>query len=133
VNLQNGSDNNTIFYLTGTAINDQGTNNTLTSCSAVDFDYTNAPSAGCQVGIEEQAPQVELSVYPDPVKDQLMVSVGTGTTINEVRIVDMVGHEVGIYAGTANMVLNVSALQAGIYVVHVITDKGDVVRPIMKH
>jgi hypothetical protein len=70
--------NNTYYVQTASAIMDQGTGNTITECGSdmVVFTYGSAPSSDCSiVGIDE-VEGIEMSVYPNPAKDQITLDPG---------------------------------------------------------
>lgn len=124
-------DNNTIYTTDASLVLDQGTGNTIIQCASVVFDYTNAPSNGCAVGIEEEAALVQVQLLPNPVQDLLTITSGNSTVLS-VQVVDMAGRVALNAAGNTQTTIDVAALPAGIYVVQVFTNNGTAVRRVVK-
>jgi len=71
-----------------------------------------------------------VTVYPNPVGDQLQLSVANGITVKTVTVYNALGQKV-ITVGNQT-VINVSALTKGAYFVAVETDKGTATQKIIK-
>jgi hypothetical protein len=126
--------NNNIVYYQGSAANitDGGTGNTITPCTTMVFDYTNAPASGCAVGIDEHAAAIGLKLYPNPVMGALTVEM-SGDLLKEVRVMDMQGREVMDLMGSGIISIDMSRLSAGPYVLRLLTEQGEVRRVVMKN
>ena len=78
-----------------------------------------------------------LLISPNPVKDELRIESaetafgGNQLRINGVEIADLSGKTIYKFSGTRNLI-NVSTLSQGIYVVKIETDKGIVMKKIVK-
>ena len=70
-----------------------------------------------------------LQVYPNPVKDELIIANGK-LPISNIQIFDATGRTVGAYRETTT--INVSALSKGVYFVKIETTEGVVVKKIVK-
>lgn len=74
----------------------------------------------------------DVRMYPLPMRETLNISAGDGL-IMEVMFTNISGATVVVPTETASMVsVDVSTLPAGIYIVVVKTDMGDIVRKVMK-
>jgi len=98
--------------------------------------YIDDVSISSPTGVQEMQLNSALSVYPNPSKGQLSVSLNLPYSENfEVRVFDVMGRsvtniaEVNSLGGTYNVDLSQNA--NGIYFVQVITDKGTVTRKVM--
>lgn len=69
-----------------------------------------------------------ISVYPNPVKDQLIIN--SGQTILDVKIYSILGSEVFSGKGINN--INVSNLKSGVYLVSITTENGQYTKKIIK-
>ena len=98
--------------------------------------YIDDVSISSPTGVQEMQLNSALSVYPNPSKGELSVSLNLPYSENfEVRVFDVMGRtvtniaEVNSLGGLYNVDLSQSA--NGIYFVQVITDKGTVTRKVM--
>ena len=108
------------FYISDiTAIDQYG--DTIPLNAGIDTGYV----AFTPNGIHDISQPVNLKIYPNPAKDQLMVTAGAG--INEVSISDMLGQNVMVQKvnNKQSEIIDVSTLGAGVYVVHVSTISGE--------
>jgi uncharacterized repeat protein (TIGR01451 family) len=71
-----------------------------------------------------------VTVYPNPVSDQLQLSVANGNTIKTVTVYNTLGQKVIIVGNQT--VINLNALAKGAYYVAVETDKGTATQKIIK-
>jgi hypothetical protein len=88
----------------------------------------------CVGGASRPSQEVDLNdtyIYPNPAKDRVEISVPVGVSINEVQLITMSGLVVNTVrefeAG-----IDVSGLNAGIYVLCIKTDKGMITRKFVK-
>ena len=128
-----GSQNTTIYHEgSGAFISDNGTGTMLVPCTTVTFNYANAPAAGCAgVGIEETDPSVAVQLLPNPVRDVLTIT-SDGNTIHGVQLTDLIGHVVRYQAGADVVLMDTGDLPSGVYLVHVHTSNGILVRRVVK-
>ena len=64
-----------------------------------------------------------FSIYPNPVKDQLCLSFAEGNAPESVELYDLQGRLVGMKRNNMETI-DMSAMPAGVYVIHVITTDG---------
>lgn len=83
-------------------------------------------------GIEELSLDNEIQVYPLPVNDILNVTAG-GKTIKSVTVSAMTGMTVtSVNKPATKVTLDLSKISTGIYIISVITEKGNYSRKILK-
>lgn len=70
-----------------------------------------------------------ISVFPNPVKDILNVSSTDNATVTSLKIYDLQGK---LIAETTNNYMNTSNLSAGLYVVKIVTDQGQLTKKFIK-
>ena len=77
----------------------------------------------------------KISIYPNPAKYELKITNYEGK-INNVEICDLTGRTVGVEnfrpLSDGAATINVSSLPQGVYLVKIYTDKGNVVRKVVK-
>ena len=73
---------------------------------------------------------VSVSLYPNPVKNTLQISTENNLTIKRIEIFDVLGEKVLAIKNTNQ--INVSVLATGLLFVKVTTDKGVVVKKMVK-
>ena len=108
------------FYISDiTAIDQNG--DTIPLNADIDTGYV----AFTPNGIHDITQPVNLKIYPNPAKDQLMVTAGVG--INEVSVSDILGQNVMVQKiyNKQSEIIDVSALEVGVYIVHVSTISGE--------
>ncbi len=90
--------------------------------------------AGNNVGVDEQATEAAIAVYPNPTTGQFLVSLPQGEAVRAIRITDVNGRAVKTVAvtGALQYSIDLSALEAGIYLVNVDTANGAVVSKVVK-
>ncbi|MCO5259642.1 MAG: M60 family metallopeptidase [Crocinitomicaceae bacterium] len=72
-----------------------------------------------------------IVVYPNPTQDYLTIS--SFINIDEITIMDLDGHVVNQQTiGSKEIQLGIQSLKSGVYLVRIITDKGSVVKKIIK-
>lgn len=119
-------------YDPAATIIDNGTNSLTLSCfGPLTFDYSNAPSNGCVVGIDENEVLVTVSVYPNPVKDVLYLS-SEDARIQQVSLLDMSGRSMELEFDLMTGVAQVNHLAPGSYFLNIKTDSGDVIKQFLK-
>lgn len=75
---------------------------------------------GCQyVGLEEESPQADLQIYPNPASDYLYFMAGVNMPEATIRILNQQGQEVQYYntevTAEAQLICNVQGLAPGLY------------------
>lgn len=94
------------------------------------IDVTASYSLNCSaVGIGEQENNITLSIYPNPVSNQLILDLDEKIEI--ITIMDIKGKEVKKLT-PANNIVDVSNLTIGIYFLQIQTDKGLVSKKFIK-
>lgn len=124
-------DDNTIYTTDAALVLDQGSGNTIVQCASVVFDYTNAPTAGCAVGVNEGTASVQVQILSNPVSDLLTIT-SNGNTIHGVQLIDLLGHVVRYQAGANVVLMDTGDLPAAVYMVQVHTSNGILVRRVVK-
>jgi hypothetical protein len=77
--------------------------------------------------------QNELSIFPNPVENELTIHSTTDNNINSIQVIDMSGRIcLQTNTNSTNVVLNTSSLVKGIYLVEIISAKGKTVSKIIK-
>jgi hypothetical protein len=136
LNMANG---NNVNIPTG---NFYTTNNPNLTCVEVDdvawsttnwanIDATASFSTNCSVGvgIDEQANNINLSIYPNPVNNQFTIEAEE--QIKSINIIDITGKTVKTLVPTSNTI-DASDLTKGIYLLQVQTNKGLVSKKFIK-
>jgi hypothetical protein len=77
-----------------------------------------------QAEVEESS---ELTIWPNPTKGLLNVSIPNGQTIHAMQVLDLSGHRL-LQPGVATSALNASGLASGTYVLEVQTSQGQKLR-----
>ncbi|WP_188463469.1 T9SS type A sorting domain-containing protein [Bizionia arctica] len=88
-------------------------------------DTYDSSAATLSIPQEEQINQI--SIYPNPASDYIHIS--TSYIIQQVEIFDILGKKVKVVLNSNQIA--VSNLQAGIYIVKVFTDKGEITKKIV--
>ncbi len=83
---------------------------------------------GIGLGIEENTTQVDI--YPNPVNDRLYIKAEI--EIEEVVIYDVYGRQQSTVNGQQSLSIDLSNLSSGIYFVKINTEKGNIVKRIIK-
>jgi uncharacterized repeat protein (TIGR01451 family) len=82
------------------------------------------------LGIDENNSEL-IQLYPNPVNNQLNVS--SETVLKEIHFVSLSGQSVlYMYPESKNALIDMSALNAGIYLVNVVTESGTFVKKVVK-
>lgn len=106
----------------------EGPFNIALQCYASEtLNYINPDFESCVLSTNEQAQNSDLKVYPNPAETDLFVRIPTlQNRIDRLEIYDLHGRLVQDYAITRSsedgMALNISSLQAGMYVVRAWSD-----------
>ncbi len=84
-------------------------------------------------GIQD-TPKETISVYPNPAKDYVWVQ-GTGHKVQDVKVLDVAGKVIPVSFANENdeIKIDISKLNAGIYVLQINTQQGVISRKIMKN
>jgi len=136
VNMKNGGNQNQPFF--------DGRNCPQFSCLVVDdpnaanediFVDTNTTLVGSveacnNLTINEETPQQQLSIYPNPVQDLLNINTNN-TKIIKIEIYDVLGKKVLVTTGDTTQI-DISNLDNGLYLVNIQTEQGVLVKKIMK-
>lgn len=77
-----------------------------------------------------EAKDIQLSVYPNPVRNILYIKAGEGVNVNKVEVLDLLGKVTAIQESTEYV--DMSNFKAGIYMVRVTTDNGIVTKKVSK-
>lgn len=73
---------------------------------------------------------IQLSVYPNPVRNILYIKAGDGVNVNKVEVMDLLGKVTAIQESTEYV--DMSNFKAGIYMVRITTDNGIVTKKVSK-
>jgi hypothetical protein len=87
-------------------------------CNSADEVY-----AICTVGVDEFSNHIDITLHPNPAKDQLIISSTQLDKINEVRIFNQLGKEV-FYSTQLDGPLDIAALLPGLYIVQLKVEHG---------
>jgi hypothetical protein len=99
------------------------------------FDF----SIGFSVGLDEQLPEGEISVYPNPVLNELTIELeGQVNGDARVQIQDVSGRilltdQMNATASFAEYITDVSAYTKGTYIIRISTEKGIYTKKFIKH
>ena len=127
LNVANSNNTNFSYFKTTTNPNltcIEVDNVAYSTTSWTNIDATASFSLNCSstVGVNEQADNHSLSIYPNPAKNELIINNGE-LKIEQVLIFDMTGKTVKTIIGNVNTV-NVSELTRGIYFIQIQTETG---------
>lgn len=124
--------NNTVYIADPADVADLGTNTQITACPVITFTYSDAPSSGClNVAMAETAAPITFDMFPNPASRQLTLATD-GARIERVRVYDMRGTIVLDRSGTFSGKLDVSKFHTGMFVLVADTERGQVVRRLVK-
>lgn len=84
----------------------------------------------CPLGVEETLAEL-VSVYPNPTKDELRVSIPSWIEVDGSAMYDITGRDTGIRLIDGTM--NTSALSPGIYLLKLSTSSGTLTKKIIKN
>jgi len=84
---------------------------------------------GATVGIDETVPLADISIFPNPAQHRVTVDMERSSSqLKEMQLYDMQGRSVAhSFSGTqadARYSLDISGLREGVYMLHLLTDKG---------
>ena len=107
--------------------------------ASIYFDYnlpiiTNVASTTVisNLSVEEFKLESLVSIYPNPVKNELFLNVKNGVTVNTVKIYDLQGHMLLETKAEANRI-NTDQLATGIYMLTINTNQGNLNKKIIKN
>lgn len=88
------------------------------------LNVTNAGDGSHDVGIDDVAASVNMSVYPNPASS--MVTVSAGSAIRSLEVVNALGQKVASVqnVGADRYEMSVSGMESGVYFLSVTTDNG---------
>jgi surface protein len=106
--------------------------------ASIYFDYnlpiiTNVASTTIvsNLSVEEFSLESLISIYPNPVQNELYLNVKKGVTVNTLKIYDLQGH-VLIETKAKTNIINTDKLASGIYMLTVNTNQGTLSKKIIK-
>ena len=76
----------------------------------------------CSVGINENNINNNITIYPNPVKDQLTITT-ENEKINSIKIMDVTGKILQVFTENTTTI-NVADLAKGLYILQIQTEKG---------
>ncbi len=80
------------------------------------FAANNLNPIPCTVGLNEQAGDLKVSVFPNPASDYL--NIQTNQSVSEVRVLNVLGEEALVSSlNENNSLINIQALKSGVYFV----------------
>jgi hypothetical protein len=112
------------------------------NCPAYDIDGEARPypNSSPEIGVDEVQPvgiyepvsanRPAISIFPNPADRELTISVEEGTSISSLNIYDLAGKKVCTGLPTGN-ILDVSALQPGIYFIEIISDLSKTIQKLI--
>jgi hypothetical protein len=75
----------------------------------------------CMVWIPNINLESEFSIYPNPAKKEIFISIKNGTTINEVKIYNQIGQKV-LQKNQMTNTIDISKLRQGMYIIELVTN-----------
>ena len=84
------------------------------------------------LGVNQNDFASSISIFPNPVKNNLIISNNSENTIKSIEIIDLMGKVVKKENGNINNQFNVSDLASGIYSVNIISEQGTAIKKIVK-
>jgi hypothetical protein len=124
--------NTNMYALDEEMVDDQGTNTNLVICSEIIFHLDTAPPNGCMSLSLPEISVSSISIHPNPVADEIMITfhgVAQPATLN---IMDLQGRPWITDRISGDSRMDLSQLPAGIYTLVLDTPTGRVVRKIRK-
>lgn len=105
-----------------------------TASASMHFDNITAKAVGGTAGREDFAAN-SFSVYPNPSSDVLNIDNTVDALLQDISITDMNGRVVKTIklSGQSSAKLNISDLTTGVYMMNIISDKGNVTKKIVKN
>ena len=122
------------FYNYAAAGNGSYTVNLIVTNSCGSDTASKNVNIACLVGLDPGLNTGGFSVYPNPANGILFVQANEGTELSEIRLIDINGREVGVHSesmGQGKFSLDLSELSSGVYVVKVLSSKGEFLRKIV--
>jgi len=136
LNIQNGNNSN----ITATNFNASGNANLSTivvdDVTYATTNWTNVDSSGSfttnsTLGVGSELLNTSISIYPNPTLGMISIDKPYDVKINKIQIYNTIGKEMK-YINKVNSVINVSRLSSGIYFLRVNTNKGVLVKKLVK-
>jgi len=106
--------------------------------SAANFDTFFAANSlsqkACLSGITEETLANNISVFPNPAIDRLVIETSNNEKVNAVKVFDVLGKLLvdNKVEGTERLELNVTDLEKGIYYMEITTGNGKAVKKFNK-
>ena len=123
VNIIEGSLNTTVGILEDVIFIDDGTNTDVTICATVSYDYSIAPSGGCDLTSVTPGPEwASVQVYPNPVSGRASVLMTLPESYRgEILLSDSFGKLVKKWKseGLQTLDLALEGVAPGVYLIHV--------------
>ncbi|MCL2167827.1 MAG: T9SS type A sorting domain-containing protein, partial [Lentimicrobiaceae bacterium] len=99
-------------------------------------DSSNHVKVGIEIGIEEFSEIDGITIYPNPTAGELRIE-WTSEQVNKIEVFDIYGRN--LHSSTRPLVhsstttINISELKAGIYFVKMTTEKGIIIKKVIKY
>ncbi len=93
------------------------------------------PSVACSTNTQDQAVSIYAKVFPNPVSDKLIVSTTPGLFIDQLNVYDYSGKPIlfpNMPSKQSTVELQMNALPTGIYLIEILTEKGRLVKKVVK-
>ena len=82
------------------------------------------------LGLNEFSIENEIILYPNPVSDMLQIKTSKGIELKEVTIYSIQGKKLLV---TSAATIDVSLFTKGVYLVAIVTEKGDIIKKMIKN
>ncbi|MEQ9064081.1 MAG: T9SS type A sorting domain-containing protein [Vicingaceae bacterium] len=82
-----------VSHESNVTVTDNGNPNVIQQCASVVFDYTNAPTSGCDIyaGIDKGSIDHKVTLFPNPAINEINLNLPKGMVIESVSIYAMNG------------------------------------------
>ncbi len=84
----------------------------------------------CITSLENTISDTQISIYPNPCKDFLIISTQNGVSPDDVSVYNLAGQKVQ-HSKSNNNILDISRLRSGIYIVELVTGNGKMRKKLM--
>jgi len=123
------------IYFIATAIDADGAENTVASTARFDNYVVRAVATDMLLNVSDVGNTIDsnIVVFPNPVNEVINIAA-KGTAIEKIIIVDMNGRIVkeAVFKGISDIQMDLSELSKGIYMMSISSDKGSVVKKVVK-
>ena len=115
-----------VYHESNVTVTDNSSANIIQQCSAVTFDYTNAPTSGCDIyaGIDINE-LTRVTLFPNPALDVLNLNIPDHMSIESLSIYTMNGQlmqSTNLLNG--NKSIDISDLSQGLYMLSISSSNG---------